>query len=87
MRANEVCGTCRYFAAREREPDMLAEGQCRRNPPTIAGLWPDVCGQDWCGEWDEQPTGLAALKSWPDRVGKGVHITAEKWDEWEKGPK
>jgi hypothetical protein len=52
------CSDCRFFI----DDEDLLNGECHRNPPRVrrhvnsderrnAGVWPAVCFQDWCGEF------------------------------------
>jgi hypothetical protein len=51
QRETVACVTCRYHGAVDR---VTGEYRCRRFPPTSAGVWVHVRGDDWCGEYAPQ---------------------------------
>ncbi len=44
------CDECRFFDPWENEVKLF-DGACRRHPPSRDN-WPDVRGDDWCGEFE-----------------------------------
>lgn len=53
----QACKNCRFSKPRTWDPLI-----CCRMPPQIvpcpdsakASEWPEVCEEDWCGEWQER---------------------------------
>ena len=65
--AEETCGSCRFWRAKEgRTPDEQGDSDCRRNAPVAAPwtedgeyetnyvIWPVTLDTEWCGEWQER---------------------------------
>jgi hypothetical protein len=54
----KACKNCRYYHPGRPAPDGMV-GWCQRLPPVMAlayehdfqGYWPEVSGDDWCGEF------------------------------------
>lgn len=66
MPRHEKCETCRFWE--QLLPIKPPKGRCRRYPPTVAldtaaegeewlQMTPEMYADDWCGEWQAEPTG------------------------------
>ncbi len=44
------CKTCKFYDPYDSAVTVEAAGQCKRYPPEVGLLQPEVTDKDWCGE-------------------------------------
>lgn len=58
MRSCETCCWREVIITETEDGELDPASECRRNPPTVVlwgdeltTFWPQVAGNEWCGEW------------------------------------